>query len=83
VSQPLVEETRDCINCGSEGKVEPELDGQVVVWGCTQCGAEEYEKAPGPVPADSCSLGIAPELRQGAPAEPGQVFIGGIGRRPQ
>lgn len=81
MSQPEIEdEWRPCQYAPCEGRMYPDLDGDLVVWGCAACGNEayEYRKAAG----DTCQAGVPAALQQREPLA-GTVFLGpSISRRP-
>jgi len=88
VSQASVEdESRPCPFATSDGpcpgRLEPDLDGELVVWTCTDCGSEDYGQRL-PQAAGTCQLGLPAEMQQAAPPGGSTTFLGPtIGRRPQ
>ena len=88
VSQAGVEdESRPCPFTTSAGpcpgRLEPDLDGELVVWTCTACGSEDYGQRL-PQAAGTCQMGLPAEMQQTAPPGGGTTFLGPtIGRRPQ
>jgi hypothetical protein len=81
-AEPYLEETYSCRVCG--GAMEPEEDGNLHYFSCTDCGFDEgwaFQKITTP----GCQLGVPEDIRRRAqvPQAPEPVFLGtSIGRRP-
>jgi hypothetical protein len=84
VDEPVPCGDPECAETG--GRAEPESDGELRYYACTECGFEfGYEMTR--QPEGTCQLGVPEEVRRAASfapvQEPQPVFLGTtIGRRP-
>ena len=75
-----LDEAVDCSICLGKGTAEPEQDGDVLLYACTdeECGAEfGYQRVT--QPQATCAAGLPVSVEQPATGQP--VFIGSIGKR--
>lgn len=85
MSPAVEDESRPCPYSRPEGpcpgRMEPDIEGGLVVWACTYCRNEVYGDRV--AQQDACQAGVPAAAQQpGPPAAP--VFLGTtIGRRPQ
>jgi hypothetical protein len=62
--------------------MEPEQDGDTIVWSCGACGYEDYEQVQKAQATCAAGVPLAAQVTAPPPRRDGVTFLGSIGRRP-